>query len=217
MNRYRKGKNTKAALLSTPPKPSVVAFDYGPPGEKKWMLGMLFTCQVSLHRARTGERITHKVLMIGCEVDDIERKLRWMFAKNEFDEFAITKIERVKEKVHILSTVVTQDPPPMHAIIDRDDRSQTIPYPASTERDADQSYRIFALGVATKMPATDELHAMRKVGRALVAMGNSLPSESAPRLSDDAVVTVEPISRSSGHAKPRDVSELKARAHIVRG
>ena len=43
------------------------------------LLGMLYIVDVSVSDKSTGEMAKHKLLVVGCEADDIERKMRWIF------------------------------------------------------------------------------------------------------------------------------------------
>jgi len=216
--RYQKGRQTKAALLTVGPKPKVTGIDFRNPDDHDWILGMLWQVNVRLVRIDTGEVYRHKILMVGCEFGDIERKLRWVFDRSTYSTMEVSGARRVREKIHILSTVITEQKSAPAAVIERDDRSQIVPNPATvTEETAEENYCLYAVGVVTKMSATDELHALRKVGRALAAKGSPVSSDSAPTLSEDATITVEQISYSSGYAMPRDISDSKTKAHIMRG
>lgn len=80
------------------------------------LLGMLYIANVRLVN-RASETIKHRVLLVGCEADDIERKLRWLFDATTYKEMSITGVEKVREKVHFLSTVITQAPAPPAAVL----------------------------------------------------------------------------------------------------
>jgi hypothetical protein len=43
------------------------------------LLGMLYIVDVNVLDKSTGETAKHKLLLVGCEADDIERKMRWIF------------------------------------------------------------------------------------------------------------------------------------------
>ena len=216
--RYQKGKQTKSALAAASLKPKVIGVDFRNPDDHDWILGMLWQVNVRLVRVGTGEVYRHKILMVGCEFNDIERKLRWVFDHSTYSVMEVSGAQRVREKIHILSTVITEQKTPPAAIIDRSDRSQIVTEQAIvTEETVEETFGLYAVGVATKMSATDELHALRKVGRALVAKGGAVASDSAPVLSEDATVTVERINYSSGFAMPRDISNAVTKAHIMRG
>jgi len=178
-----------------------------------WILGMLYIVHLRL-RNRAGEKIKHRILMVGCEAADIERKLKWSFDMSRFDEFSITAIEKVKEKIHIISTVIEQQSEQPTVVIERDERSQLVGAPSANVQAYDP--KLFAIGVVTTMKALDQEHALRKVGRALVnsSIGKS---HDGPSLSPESTITVEEIAFPSGYATPRDVVNESNEATFVRG
>lgn len=179
------------------------------------VLGMLYIADVRLIRASTGEKVKHRLLLIGCEAQDIERKLRWIFDAREFSEFALTGVEKVREKVHFLSTVVTPDASQAGPVVEVGERTPTVQQGQTISEPYDPN--LYAVGITTTMLAKDEAHALRKVGNALLASASGGRSHTAASLSDDSQVQVERIPKSSGYAKPRDVSNEANRAHMVRG
>jgi len=179
------------------------------------VLGMLYLVDVRLIHSTTGEKIKHRLLMVGCEQQDIERKLRWVFDVREFSSFAIVATEKVREKVHVLSTVITAETPAAGPIVEVGERTTVVPQGLILREDYDPN--LYAVGITTTMLATDEAHALRKVGRALIASATAGKSHSAASLSDDSRIQVERIPKSTGYAKPRDVSAESNRAHVVRG
>jgi hypothetical protein len=180
----------------------------------KWVLGTLYLVDLRLNDLRSGEKTKHKLLMVGCVEDDIERKLRWAFDFSKYDEVSITGVEKIKEKIHILSTTVTQNDTVPNAIIERDEGSQLIPHQKTITEPYDP--HLYAVGIATTILAKDPEHAMRKVGHAIVASA-SAHSHTGATLSEDSTITIEEVSRGSGVAKPRDVSSEVNKAHFVRG
>lgn len=179
------------------------------------LLGMLYIVDVRLVRHDTGEKHKHRLLLVGCEHADIERKLRWMFDATEYKGMAITGIEKVREKVHFLSTVVTQPDAPVGPVIARDERSQVVPQQKTLIEPYDP--RLFAIGITTTMLAKDHEHALRKLGHALVSHATEGRSHSGASLSADSTVAVEEVPRSNGYATARDVSNEANRAHVMRG
>lgn len=179
------------------------------------LLGMLYVVDVRLVRNDTGEKHKHRLLLVGCEHADIERKLRWVFDATEYKEMAITGIEKVREKVHFLSTVVTQPDAPVGPVIARDERSQVVPQQQTLTEPYDP--KLFAIGITTTMLAKDQEHAMRKLGHALVCHATEGQSHSGASLSADSTVAIEEVPRSNGYTNARDVSNEANRAHIVRG
>lgn len=179
------------------------------------VLGMLYIADVRLVRNSTGEKIKHKILLVGCEQDDIERKLKWVFDPKEFDQLSLSGVEKVREKVHVISTVITQEDEPTSPVIKR--REGTMNVPQVSEETEKYDPNLYAVGVSTSVLAKDEKHALRKVGRAIIASNSEGKSHDAPSLSKDSTITVEQIPKSSGYAMPRDVSIESNKAHFVRG
>lgn len=179
------------------------------------VLGMLHIVDVRLIKKKTGEKIKHQLLMVGCEAADIERKLRWVFDATEYAQLSIKNVEKVREKIHTLSTVVTQERSEPAATIKRKENTQEVG--SVTAEQEVYSPNLYAIGVATTMLGADENHAMRKLGRALIARSTDVQSHGAPKLSDDSVVNIEQVPKSSGYARPRDTSAEVNTAHFVRG
>lgn len=179
------------------------------------MLGMLYIASIRFVNAVTGEKTKQKLLVIGNEIADIERKCRWLFDSTNYKEFSITDIEKVREKVHVLSTVVTSEKSEVPQVVDRNGRSQPVPHPTMLTEAYDPT--LYAVGIVTTMLAKDELHALRKVGNALIATGSAGQSHSGAALSADSKIQIEPIPKSSGVARARDVSNEINLAHFVRG
>ena len=179
------------------------------------LLGMLYVVDVRLVRHDTGEKHKHRLLLVGCEHADIERKMRWMFDAAVYKEMSITGIDKVREKVHFLSTVVTQPDAPVGPVIARDERSQVVQQQKTLTEPYDP--RLFAIGITTTMLAKDQEHALRKLGHALVSHATEGRSHSGASLSADSTVAVEEVPRSNGYATARDVSNEANRAHVMRG
>jgi hypothetical protein len=178
-------------------------------------IGMLYVVEVRMVDKITREKIKHKVLIVGGEERDIERKMRWVFDSTRYSETSITGIEKIRDKVHILQTIITQDSPAVTPIIRQGERTESVPQGKTIIEDA--PLRLFAVGVSTRMPARDSVHALRKVGHAIVSSTLPDKSHSGASLSDDATITVEEIPFASGYARPRDVSNENNPAHFVRG
>lgn len=178
-------------------------------------VGMLYLVDVSMKKISTGETMKHRLLMIGSEASDIERRLDWVFDPVEFKDIALTSVEKVRDKVHFLRTTVIQPNERENPIIARDENSQEIPQ----NRTALEVYdpNLYAVGIVTTMLAKDEEHALRKVGNALLARTTPGNSKSAASFPDSATLTIEQIPKASGFAKARDVSSESNRAHFVRG
>ncbi len=178
-------------------------------------LGMLYVVEVRMVDKITWEKIKHKVLIVGGEEADIDRKVRWIFDSSRYREMSITGVEKIREKVHILQTVITQDKPAATPVIERGERTESVPQGKTIIDDV--PLQMFAVGISTRMPARDSVHALRKVGHAIVSSTLPDKSHSGASLSEDATVTVEQIPFASGYARPRDVSNEINRAHVVRG
>jgi len=198
--KYRKKVNT----LSRPAEPKT----------HDWVLGMLYIVQLRLRRRDTGEKIKHRILMVGCEANDLERKLKWSFDMKVYDEFAITDIQKVKDKIHILSSVIEQDHSPAQATIERNEGTQEFPYPPQEIERYDP--KVFAVGLATMVRARDGDHALRKVGRALINSTDG-HSHAGAALSENSTLTIEEIPKPSGYAMPRDVTNEVNEPRFFRG
>lgn len=180
------------------------------------VVGMLHIVEVRMVTKGSGEKIKQKLLLVGCEAADIERKIKWLFDVNNYEQFSVVSVEKVREKVHVLSTVITDNEVVVSdATIKRSENTQEV-FGASGGPRGD-SRRLFAVGVTTTILANDENHAVRKVGKALMARGGPVASVEGPKLSADSNVQVEEMSMSSGFSKSRDVSSQINKAHFVRG
>jgi len=179
------------------------------------VLGMLYLVNVHMVNRSTGEKIKHRILMIGSEISDIERKCRWAFDIKKYVQFSISGVEKVRDKMHVLNTSITQQSEKTGPVIEVGDRTIVVNQGVPDQCD---ELKVFAIGVATSMLATSEDHALRKVGIALRRMGADGPkAKTGPFLSEDSVVTVSEMGKSSGHAHARDVSAEVNKAHFVRG
>lgn len=178
------------------------------------VLGMLYIVQVRMFKRSTGETIKKKLLVVGGEQSDISKKLKWHFDVSEFDEFSITEIEKIRSKIHTLNTTVEQEVSSPNARIKTKEGTKQV-YGVSTEKEK-YDPNLYAVGVVTTMLGSDEDHALRKVGRALIEMTLDSAAKGL-RLSDESTVTIDQIPKSSGYAKPRDVSSEVNNAHIFSG
>ncbi len=179
----------------------------------KGLVGMLYMVDVNLEDDNLGEIIKHRLIMVGSERSDIDRKIYWMFRDSGRRVF-IVKVKKLREKIHIMRTFVTQKNEAGSVVIDRNDRSQVVTQGVSAESNG---LKLFAVGVTTSMVAKDDLHAMRKVGNVLISRGTQTEMSSMASLSNDSNVIVEEIAFPRKHASARDVSNEVNRAKFVRG
>lgn len=179
------------------------------------LLGMLYIVDVSVHDKSTRETAKHKLLLVGCEAEDIERKMKWIFDTGNVS-LVIKGAEKVREKVHFLSTIITKDESVGSPVIMRDANSQTITQfsPQLTEA---YDPKLFAVGIVTTMLAKDSDHALRKVATALMNRATVGKSHTGASLHDDSTINIEEIPKSNGYASSRDVSSEINKAHMVRG
>ena len=179
------------------------------------LLGMLYIVDVNVMDKETGETAKHKLLVVGCEADDIERKMRWIFDTGNVSVM-IKGAEKVREKVHFLSTIITKDQSISSPVIMRDENSQPINQfsPQLTEP---YDPKLFAVGIVTTMLAKDSDHALRKVATALMNRATVGKSHTGASLHDDSTINIEEIPKSNGYASARDVSSEVNKAHMVRG
>ena len=179
------------------------------------LLGMLYIVDVTVTDKETSETAKHKLLLVGCEADDIERKMKWIFDTGNVS-LMIKGAEKVREKVHFLSTIITKDPSVSSPVIMRDENSQTVNQfsPQLTEP---YDPKLFAVGIVTTMLAKDSDHALRKVATALMNRATVGKSHTGASLHDDSTINVEEIPKSNGYATARDVSNEVNKAHMVQG
>jgi len=179
------------------------------------LLGMLYIVEVNVMDKSTDETAKHKMLLVGCEADDIERKMKWIFDTGNVSVM-IKSIEKVREKVHFLSTIITKDASANGPVIMRDENSLSIKQfsPQLTEA---YDPKLFAVGIVTTMLAKDSDHALRKVATALMNRATVGKSHTGASLNSDSTINVEEIPKSNGYASPRDVSNEVNKAHMVRG
>lgn len=179
------------------------------------LLGMLYIVDVSVLDKSTRETAKHKLLLVGCEAEDIERKMKWIFDTGNVS-LMIKGAEKVREKVHFLSTIITKDESVDSPVIMRDENSQPITQfsPQLTEA---YDPKLFAVGIVTTMLAKDSDHALRKVATALMNRATVGKSHTGASLHGDSTINVEEIPKSNGYASARDVSNEANKAHMVRG
>ena len=182
----------------------------------EWVLGLLYIVEVRFVRKGSNEKTKQRLLMVGSEEKDIDRKLRWKFDLAQFSEFSITRMEKVREKIHLLNTVIEpMSTTPLNPVIERQEGTQIISQVSGSHEKYDP--HLYAIGLATTMLGKDESHAMRKLGSALVTSGSEIKSRAACELPDGSTLTIERIPMRSGTARPRDVSIELNRASFVRG
>lgn len=178
------------------------------------ILGMLYIVEVRLVSKKSHEKIKEKLLLVGSEYDDIEKKLSWIYDKDKYDQFSISNICKVRQKIHLLNRTITSLDEPDVPNIKRDDNT----YKASEASCYNEKYdpNLYAIGLSTSTLAKDENHALRKIGNALLAKGGHVQS-GCGSLSNDSILTIEQIPLNSGYAMPRDVKNEALKASIVRG
>lgn len=179
------------------------------------VIGMLYIVEISMYRLSTGEQVKQKLLVMGCEKDDIERKLRWIIDSSKHSGFKITDIKKIREKVHVLSTTVKQPPAAALEYINRDGGSTAVP--AAKTIVAEYKPNLYAIGISTTILAKDEDHAIRKLANILASRDEGKKSTLAAELSQDSIIQIEEVPLSSGYATARDVSSEINNAHFVRG
>jgi len=178
-------------------------------------LGMLYLVDVKMIDKATRETIKQRLLVVGGEEADISRKISWVIDASRYRSIAVIGHEKIRDKVHVLHTVVEQAPPAPTPVIERGDRSESVPQAKSIIQS--EPPKLFAIGVTTTMVAQDSTHALRKVGHAILSRTSPGSSHAGASLSDNSTISVEQIPFSSGYAKPRDVSNESNHATFVRG
>jgi len=180
------------------------------------VIGMLHIVEIRMVTKGGGEKIKQRLLLVGCEAADIERKVKWLYEFEKYEQFAVTGIEKVREKVHVLSTSTTDNVENVaDATIKRAENTEQVHgLSAGVRGDA---RKLYAVGVTTTILANDEDHAVMKVGKALISRVSKIKSVEGPKLSANSVLQVEEIAMSSGYATARDVGSESNKAHFVRG
>ena len=166
-----------------------------------------------MERISTGERIKHRLLVVGAGKDDVERRMRWHFDASKMRSLSITQVKKIDSSVTVLSTEVHQENVQVDPTIQRADGTVTVQ--TSHGATIADSLKRFAIGISTTILAVDAEHAIRSAGRAVMNYGTD--NATGPKLSEDSTVMVEEISGPSHFAKARDTSAEVNKAHIVRG
>lgn len=175
--------------------------------------GQLYLVRVRMEKISTGERIKHRLLVVGAGKEDVDRRMRWHFDAAQMKSFSITQVKKIDKSVTVLSTEVHQEQALVDPTIQRPDGSVVV----STSHGATiaEHLKKFAVGISTTILATDADHAIRSTGRAVMNYG--VDNSTGPKLSEDSTVMVEEVSEPSHFAKARDVSAEVNKAHFVRG
>lgn len=179
------------------------------------IIGMLYIVEIRMVKKSTNEKIKQKLLMVGCERRDIARKMKWIIDGSKYDEVSITNVEKVRQKIHLLQTVVTQVNEPTGPVIQQGESSKVVSQ--SSLSGNDYKPNLYAVGITTTMLAKDEDHAMRKTGHAIIASVSDITSRTGASLSGDSKVLIEQIPMKSRTASARDVSHEINTASFVRG
>jgi len=176
---------------------------------------MLYIVSVRMVKRSTNEKIKQRLLMVGCEKRDIARKIKWIVDGSKYNEVSITEVVKVRQKVHLLSTVTTQANELTGPVITQGETSRVVRQ--VTARGNDYKPNLYAVGITTTMLGKDEDHALRKVGHAVVSSVSDFDSHKGASLSADSKVVIEEIPHKSRTATARDVSNEINDAHFVRG
>jgi hypothetical protein len=179
------------------------------------VIGMLYIVDVSMSDKGGLKRVRQKLLLVGCEEADIERKIKWIIDGTKYNSFTIKSIVKVREKVHVLSTVYKEAAEVTTPTINRDGGTQVVPQGKTITKKYEP--KLFSVGLATTMIGEDEKHALRKIGNALIASASDVKSHSAASLSEGSTLVIEEIALSSGYSKGKDVSAEINNATFVRG
>ena len=183
------------------------------PAMAEGTLGMLYLVNIKLTCKASNEKIKQRLLVVGCEAGDIERKLRWTMDTSKYDAMMVTSVEKIRQKVHVLSTHIEQlDEGLSTPVVQVGDGTKVVDQVVE-----DHTITKFAVGLATQVVAVDEDHAFRKIGHALIAHTMSELTSGGARLSSDSTLTIERLAPRDGTARGRDVSNESNSAKIMRG
>jgi len=175
---------------------------------------MLYVVEVGMVNISTKKKTRKKLLLVGCERADIARKMKWIIDGSKYERVKVKNIEKIRSKVHLLSTVIVQEKVRTNNIIQQGERSVEV---HQTPKHEEYEPKVYAVGVTTTMIAKDESSALRKTGHALVSLNSKLGDKGAATLSTDSTVTIEEVGFGSQHARARDTSSEINDAQIVRG
>ena len=187
------------------------------PTNQQPLLGMLYIVEVRLIRRGDNTSIKQRLLMVGCESADIERKLRWVYSADEYSEFGITGVSKVTDKIHVLSTHIRQIATAPAPIIKRADGTYAVPQTPAARIPSD--HKKYAIGLAAQLYARSDFHALEKVSHALLNEAAVLAHMPAGgyRLPPESMLIIEEVAAPSDLATARDVSNEINKAHLVRG
>lgn len=178
------------------------------------VIGMLYIVEVGMTNIKTQKKTRKKLLLVGCEQSDIERKMKWIIDNSKYERVKVKHIEKVRSKVHLLSTTIVQEKVATKNVIKQGERTVEVVQGA---KEKEYEPRKFAIGITTTMLAEDESSALRKTGHALVSLNSSKDKKGRATLSQDSTVTIEEVGFGSQHARARDVSNEFNYAEMVRG
>ena len=178
------------------------------------MIGMLYIVHVRMIKKTTKEKVKQRLLMVGCEHKDIARKINWIIDGSKYESVAITDIVKVRQKVHVISTVITQHKEQIGPIISGTENSKYVDQVVPFDRNPS---KLYAIGLTTTMSGCSKGHALRKTARALaISTTDEIKSSNEPSLSEDSIIQIEEIPFRSQHVRARDTSSEINPAHVIR-
>ena len=175
--------------------------------------GFLFL--VKIKESDNESLLYHEVLIVANTENEIESRLKWSLDIPNTSSLKIVSASKIKQKIYMIKTTHKSTETPPDSIVKRLEGTNNV-YGAN-QVNSDYKPKLYALGVSTLMPAADESHAIRKVGKALMSKGLKVKNSNSPTLSDDSTLSVEEVSFSSGFSSARDVSSEANKATFVRG
>lgn len=176
--------------------------------------GMLFLIDVTMENKNTNEITLSRFLIVADDESEISSRFTYQHDISDFENVRITNIQKIKQKIHLLSTR-TEIKRDSGNLINKD--GLEIPQNNSNKNSKEYLPKIFSIGIATTIVASDEKHAMRKIGSYLLAANTIGGEKTQSPLSENSKVMIEEVAKSSGFALPRDVSNESNRAMIFRG
>jgi hypothetical protein len=172
---------------------------------------MMFVLQIKAIKKGTGERISAAYLLTGESSTDVVQRLSYVIDVDDFKEIKISSVKKIRPKSHLLWMSVKQAPDEPSFIENRVEGS------ASHFQEwgkAVDGYSSFAIGIACRISAKNEAHALSRLGRHLSMRGNA--GYDADPLSGDSVINVEELGERSNVALPRSQA-IFPQASFVRG
>lgn len=114
------------------------------------------------------------ILLQAAQQEELQQKVRYMLDLSRYSSFSITHIEKVRPKFHVLKSnlIPKEDVQSLRSSVEMPSAATGSAEAQRTNQPSSSpGARLFAFGVAGKLVADCEEHAMRKVGKWLLSLG----------------------------------------------